>query len=61
MQMARLYRKGEGTRPWRVAVNILNKQSRTADKLVTKILKKPWTWMSSLDKRPKGKVVPVLN
>jgi hypothetical protein len=62
----------DGLQIWRVAANILNKQSRTANKewsssmgvgqlltikykLVTKSLKKPWTWTDSLDKRPGGR------
>jgi hypothetical protein len=61
---------GDALQIWRVATNILKKQSRTADKgwssslgvggeannshcknnLVTKMFKKPRTWVDSLDK-----------
>jgi hypothetical protein len=63
--------RGNALKVWRVAENILNKQSWTADKgwpsslgvepltiknkLVTKPNMKPWNWMDSLDKRPKLK------
>jgi hypothetical protein len=53
---------GDGLQIWRVAANILNKQSRTADKgwsspkkghIVTKCFTRPWTWTDSLNKRAK--------
>jgi hypothetical protein len=65
--------EGDTLQVWRVAANILNKQSRTADKgwsssvglttpqhknmLVTRDHTKPQTWTDSLDKRPRRKKI----
>jgi hypothetical protein len=46
--------RGGGLQIWRVAMNILNKQSRTADRrwpsiiFVSKYVQGPWKWTDSL-------------